>query len=382
MNDQFLNEILTYPPHVGSNVSPPVLSIIIPTVNERENVAELVRRLDGCLSGIRWEAIFVDDDSSDGTLAVLQEISSKDSRIRYLHRIGRRGLASAVVEGMLSTSSPFLAVIDSDLQHDESRLPLMLKRLQSGDCDIVVGSRYLEQGGLGDWAQDRARISQIATKLAQWILPVPLSDPMSGFFMLTRAALENSVRKLSNQGYKVLLDIILSSRVKLRVQEIPYVFRSRLHGQSKLDLGVVLEYLLLLFDKTFGHIVPARFIFFAAVGGLGVFVHLAILSTLLKAFGISFTISQAAATLGAMTSNFFINNTLTYRDKRLQGFWPLMTGLLSFYAVCALGAMSNVGVASVLFHRNYSWALSAIAGIFVGVVWNYAMTSTFTWRKK
>ena len=362
-------------------MSPLVISIIIPTFNERDNVAELIRRLDRSLVGVTWEAIFVDDDSSDGTLAALQEISSKDTRVRYIHRIGRRGLSSAVVEGMLSTHAPFIAVIDADLQHDETRLPLMLKLLQSGDCDIVVGSRYLQAGGLGDWTEDRVYISQIATKLAQWILPIPLSDPMSGFFVATRSALETSVRKLSNQGYKILLDIVLSSPVKPRIREVPYVFRPRLHGESKLDFAIVVEYLFLLLDKTFGRAVPTRFILFALVGALGVLVHMSIYNILHTIFGVSFAVSQAAGFVGAMTSNFYINNILTYRDKQLRGFWPLTTGLLSFYMVCGLAAASNIGVASVLFEGHYSLQQSAISGILVGLVWNYTMASTFTWRK-
>ena len=373
-------ELAQISPGRADTLGSPQLAVIIPTYNEAGNVAALVEKLDASLTGISWEAIFVDDDSTDTTLDELGKLCSADRRIRYLHRIGRRGLSSAVVEGMLATNAPYLGVIDGDLQHDETRLPTMLKLLQAGDCDVVVGSRYVAEGGFGKWARHRQLISIAATKLAQFVLPFHISDPMSGYFMLTRAAFMRSVRRLSNQGYKILLDIILSSPDKFRVKEVSYVFRNRVSGESKLDSNVIFEYLLMLIDKTIGHLVPVRFVLFGAVGGTGVLVHMTTLALCLS-LAISFSTSQAIGTFVAMTFNFFINNTLTYRDKRLKGFWPIIKGLLSFYVVCSLGAVSNVGVASVLFERNYSWWLSGLAGILMGVVWNYAMTATFTWRK-
>ena len=302
-------------------LGPPILSVIIPTLNERENVEKMVQRLAACLRDVRWEVVFVDDDSSDGTLDVLRDLSRQDSRVRYIHRLGRRGLASAVVEGMLSTSSPYLAVIDCDLQHDETQLPLMLERLQSETCDIVVASRYLKQN-FGSWDKRRLRMSQIGTSVAQFLLLTPLSDPMSGFFCLTREAFDASVRGLSARGYKILLDIVMSSRVPPRIEEIAYEFRPRAHGDSKLDSAAVIEYLLLLLDKTVGRVIPTRFLLFSIVGGTGLLVNMAVLALLYKLGGINFTVSETIATIAAMTSNFFVNNILTYRDKRLQGLGP------------------------------------------------------------
>ncbi|MFO1147001.1 MAG: glycosyltransferase family 2 protein [Alsobacter sp.] len=360
---------------------PAELAIVIPTFNERGNVSAIFDRLKTVLKDVAWEVVFVDDDSTDGTLEELGDLSRRDPRVRFLHRIGRRGLSSAVVEGMLATHAPYVAVVDCDLQHDETKLPAMLEVLRSGDADIVVGSRYVDEGGVGDWSQKRRFVSQTATRLAQAILPVQLSDPMSGFFALTRPALMASVRTLSGQGYKILLDIVLSSKTHPRIREVPYTFRLRTRGESKLDSSVIVDYLMLLIDKTIGHIVPARFILFAAVGATGVLVHMATLVATLAA-SLAFPISQAISTWVAMTFNFFLNNVLTYRDKRLKGARAVVLGLLSFYAVCSLGAISNVGVASILFNKNYSWWLSALIGIAVGLVWNYALTSTFTWRKK
>lgn len=360
---------------------PLLLSIIVPTFNERDNVQEFVRRLDERLAGLEWEVVFVDDDSTDGTPQALRDLSQSDDRVRFLHRIGRRGLASAVAEGVLSTSAPFIAVMDADLQHDEGQLLLMLERLRSSSCDIVVGSRYLEADGVDSWDKSRQTVSRVATKLAHLFLKTKLSDPMSGFFMLTRDAFDHSVRGLSNIGYKILLDILVSARPALRVAEIPYVFRSRIHGESKLDSAVAWEYLMLLLDKTAGRIVPMRFVMFTLVGGFGVFVHMLTLAGLNQVLDVSFLVSQTTATFVAMTFNFFGNNVVTYRDKRLKGFWQVLRGLLSFFVICSIGAISNVGVAAFLFAQDYSWWLSGFSGVLLGAVWNYAASSTFTWRK-
>jgi dolichol-phosphate mannosyltransferase len=365
---------------LGGDATQPRLSIIVPTFNERDNVGELVARLERCLEGIAWEVVFVDDDSPDGTLDVLRDISRADPRVRLLHRIGRRGLASAVVEGVLATSSPVVAVLDCDLQHDETLLPKMLERLSADDCDIVIASRYMQSGGVGDWAAQRRLVSRVATALADTVLRSELTDPMSGFFMMRRDAFDRAVRRLTNQGYKILLDILLSAQPALRVAEIPYTFRSRVHGESKLDTIAILDYLALLIDKTVGHIIPLRFIMFVSVGGMGLIVHLAMLAMLYRWASFAFTTANIGAATVAMTFNFFVNNWLTYRDMRLKGFWPMLRGLLSFCAVCAIGTASNVGIAVVLFQQNYTWWLAGMAGIFMGAVWNYTATSIFTWR--
>ncbi|HEX3504277.1 MAG TPA: glycosyltransferase family 2 protein [Xanthobacteraceae bacterium] len=357
------------------------MSIVVPTFNERDNVRELVARLDRCLQGTAWEVMFVDDDSRDGTIDVLRSLSRSDPRVRFLHRIGRRGLASAVVEGILATAAPFIAVLDCDLQHDETVLPLMLEKLRSGGCDVVVASRYMAAGGTGNWAKQRLFVSRVATRLANFVLPSELTDPMSGFFMIDRAAFDHAVRKLSNQGYKILLDILLSAQPSLRVEEVPYTFRSRVKGESKLDTTAILDYLALLIDKLIGHVIPLRFIMFVSVGGMGLIVHLGVLATLNRGFGVAFALANLCAAMVAVTFNFFVNNLVTYRDMRLKGFWPVLRGLVSFAAVCGLGTAANIGIAVVLFQRDYTWWLAGLAGILMGAVWNYTATSIFTWRK-
>ncbi|TPK92649.1 glycosyltransferase family 2 protein [Mesorhizobium sp. B2-4-17] len=358
------------------------LAVVVPTFKEADNVAPLVDKLASALEGIQWEVVFVDDDSPDETSKVLTEMARTDPRIRFIRRMGRRGLSSAVVEGILSTSTPFIAVIDADMQHDERILPQMFELLSEDKADLVVGSRYVSDGGVGSWNLTRQRISKFATLLSQLVMKTELADPMSGFFMVSRQAFEGSVRRLSIQGYKILLDIVASSSPGLRVVELPYVFRPREHGESKLDTLVSLEFGTLLLDKLVGRWVPVRLILFGAIGSLGVVLHMSVLGSLLHFGKFAFLPAQIAATFVAMTANFFLNNILTYRDKRAKGFWSIARGLLSFYAVCSVGALANVGVANAFFASNYAWWASALAGVIVGVGWNYGASSLFTWRNR
>ena len=358
----------------------PELSVIVPTFNERPNVLELVQRLQECLEGHRWEVIFVDDDSPDETAEFVREIGHRDNRVRCIHRVGRRGLSSACIEGMLASSAPYLAVIDGDLQHDETLLPRMLEKLKQSDTDIVIGTRYASGGGLGDWDQSRADISRFATRLSRLVLKADISDPMSGFFMIRRPAMECSLRKLSGIGFKILVDLFASSPRPLKFAELPYEFRTRKAGESKLDTQAAWDYVMLLIDKLIGHIIPVRFVAFSIIGGFGIFVHLAVLGLLLNYAGYSFVASQTIATFVAMTSNYAFNNILTYRDMRLKGLqW--LRGWVSFTLACSVGALANVGIASYLFSLDTKWVLAALAGILVGTVWNYAVTMVYTWKK-
>jgi dolichol-phosphate mannosyltransferase len=369
-------------PSAGGRLAPVrEVTIVVPTFKESANIAELRARLEACLAGDSWEVVFVDDDSPDGTAALGRELARKDARVRCIQRIGRRGLASACVEGILSSSAPIVAVMDADLQHDETALPRMIELVRAGDCDLVVGTRYAEGGSTGEWDAKRERMSRLATWLSHKITGVRLSDPMSGFFVVRRDAFEKVVRGLSNLGFKILLDIAATAKKDLRIAEVPYEFRPRFAGESKLDSQVLWEFALLLIDKRIGRFVPARFVSFAAIGGVGVLVHFAVLTVLFQLVGEGFALSQSVAAIAAMVFNYTLNNLLTYRDRRRVG-WRWWTGLLSFIAVCAVGAVANVGVASYLFaEQSAGWVLSALAGIAMGAVWNYAVSSVYTWRK-
>jgi dolichol-phosphate mannosyltransferase len=357
------------------------LSVIIPTFNERDNVTKLFRRLETALAGVAWEAVFVDDNSPDGTWDVVRGLAAQDSRVRCVRRIGRRGLSGACIEGILASSAPCAAVIDADLQHDETQLPVMLALLQGGAFDLVVGSRYIEGGSADSFNRQRAGASALATEVARRVLRVKIADPMSGFFMIRRDRFEQLAPQLSTQGFKILLDVVATARGTLRIKEIPYTFGSRLHGESKLDSMVALDFLGLVLAKLTHDVVSLRFLLFATVGSIGVVVHFGTLYLALKVFHVSFPVAQACGALLAMTSNFILNNFLTYRDQRLKGF-AILRGLLLFYLVCGVGLAANVGVAFSVYAQEPIWWLAGAAGALMGVVWNYAMSGLFVWRKR
>lgn len=357
------------------------VGVIVPVFNEAANVAPLLERLAKALSGYVWEVIFVDDSSPDGSAAKVREFALLDPRVHCVQRVGRRGLSSAVVEGMLASAAPVLAVVDGDMQHDESVLPRMIDKILEEGADIAIGTRYSGEGSTGDWDQRREGISRAATWLAQKAIGTQVSDPMSGFFAVSRKAFEAALPNLSNVGFKIMLDLLASSPRTLRVAEMPYTFRSREAGESKLDAKVGQEFLVLLLEKMFGHFLPVRFLMFAAVGGVGLLVHLAVLGMTLNMGGQDFRHAQSLAVFVAMSFNFVLNNALTYRDMQLRG-WQFVRGLLTFYAVCAVGAIGNVGVGEIVFDQSRMWVLAGIAGAAIGVVWNYATSSVLTWKRK
>lgn len=354
------------------------LSVIIPTLNEKDNVPLVVERLNRALAGIAWEVIFVDDDSPDGTADAVRELARGQSNIRCVQRIGRRGLASACIEGMLASSAPYIAVMDGDLQHDETLLPRMFQTIAAESLDIVVASRHVGDGSVGNFGASRVAISDFATRLSRLVVKADLTDPMSGFFVIRRTAFDGAMRRLSGQGFKILLDLFASTPRPFSFAEVPLHFRDRIHGESKLDTLVAWEYLMLLLQKLIGPAVPVRFLLFSLIGGFGVGVHLTTLWTVLHLA--SFAAAQASATMVAMTFNFLLNNLFTYRDRRLRG-WRILSGLGSFYAVCGLGAAANVGIAASI-AGAHSWWLAGLAGAAVSAVWNYAMSSIFTWSAR
>jgi dolichol-phosphate mannosyltransferase len=359
----------------------PELTVVLPTYNERDNLPVVIEALREALQGLSWEVIVVDDDSPDGTGEAARALAERDTRIRVIRRIGRRGLSGACLEGFLASSSRFVAVMDADLQHDEALLPRMLEIMRSGEADLVVASRKVEGGdvGLGLSAIRKAG-SSLANSLAKRILKVDLSDPMSGFFMVRRESIDDLAPRLSNQGFKVLLDIVASGKGTLRIRELPFVFRQRRHGESKLDTLVTFDYLGLLLSKFLGDLVSIRFLMFCLVGASGLLVHLAALRAAMLGLALDFLPAQIVATFVAMTSNFLLNNWLTYRDRRLKG--PAMLwGLLTFYLVCSVGVVANLGVANLIYGNQPVWWLAGTAGALMGAMWNYTASSILTWRK-
>ena len=363
-------------------MNPPVLhlSIVVPTFNELSNVRELVHRLEATLGPTGWEVLFVDDDSPDGTADAVREMARADRRIRCLQRVGRRGLSSACIEGMLAASAPTIAVMDADLQHDETILPAMLAEIARG-ADLVVGTRYASGGSAAALGARRESMSRFAAAAGRLVAKHAVSDPMSGFFMLRRELLTSTVRSLSGVGFKILLDILATAKEPLCIAEVPYSFRPRFAGQSKLDEAAVWDYGMLLADKTIGRFVPVRLVAFSLIGGFGILVHMATLIALREGFGTGFVAAQSAGIVVAMIFNFTLNNQLTFRDRRLTG-WAWGKGLLSFMIACSVGALANVGVATYLFVGRTQWILAALAGVLVGAVWNYAVTQFYTWGQR
>ena len=359
----------------------PELSIVVPTFNERENVPLLVDMLKSSLPDVVWELLIVDDNSPDGTSALAKRIAADDARIRCIRRIGRRGLAGACLEGILASQAQYVAVMDGDLQHDETLLLPMLQLLRRDAANLVVGTRYAAGAPAAGLSMQRAFGSRLATQLAHHLFKLDLSDPMSGFFMLPRELIEKIAGKLSTQGFKILLDIAVTGRDELRIAELPYSFRQRLHGESKLDAAVVLEYAGLLLAKATDDRVSMRFTLFCLVGAFGVGVHFVTLSVGYYLLGVGFAWAQTTAMIVAIVSNFVINNALTYRDRRLRG-WKFAGGLLRFYLVSMVGLVSNIGVSNWLFVNDQKWWVAGLAGAVIGVVWNYVVASLFVWRSR
>lgn len=370
------------------------LAVILPTYRERANIAPMVARLDASLQGVAWEAIFVDDNSPDGTAEEARRISLSDPRIRVIERIGRRGLASAAIEGMCATAAPIVAVMDADQQHDPALLPQMLAAVEGGDYDIAYASRFAEGASTAEWGRpDRVKASGLANRIANKVTGVELSDPMSGYFMLRAETLRADAHRLSGVGFKILLDILATVDKPLKVKEFPLNFTARTEGESKLDQTVIFEFLVGLYDKWLGRIIPTRFALFGTVGAMGVAVQLGALWVLLKivagerfVYGnwsesATFNTANTLAAIIAMTFNFVLNNELTYSDKRLRGFGPLLRGWAQFALTCSLGLLTNVGSAAVLKTIGFPAVIAVIVGIVLGSVWNFALSSRFVWGK-
>jgi dolichol-phosphate mannosyltransferase len=356
------------------------LAVVIPTYNERENVTPLLAGLEKVLAGTQWEVIFVDDHSPDGTADLIRGLAATNRRIRILERIGRRGLSSACIEGMLATPAQYIAVMDADLQHDESILPKMLERMKAENLDIVIASRSVTGGSMGEFPSSRVRLSALGARISRYVSHCNVSDPMSGFFLVQSSFFRRVAHRLSGTGFKILVDLLASSTPPLRVGEVPYHFRMRQHGESKLDISVELAYLYLVVDKIIGGTVPTRFVLFLLVGSLGLLVHFSTLALLYTRGHADFLTSQTVATIVAMTFNFLLNNSVTFRDRQLRG-WRIVTGLLTFYLACSLGALINISFAQNLLRSGFPWYLAGISGIAISSVWNYGVNTILTWRR-
>ena len=357
------------------------LTIVVPTYNEKLNVRPLVSLLDKALVDINWEVVFVDDDSPDGTADEVRELARTRLDVRVIHRIGRRGLSGACIEGILSSAAPYVAVMDGDLQHDETVLISMIASFNADpELNLVIGSRNVEGGSSGNGLSGiRSFGSNMATVMARKLLKIRVQDPMSGFFMIKLESFRDVVGELQRQGFKILTDLLSASRGGWKIKEIPFVFKERQYGQSKMDSAVTLEYFGLILARLTGGAISIRFVLFLFVGLTGILVQLLMVGIFLNVMFLSFFYSQILAVILAMTSNFFLNNILTYRDQSLSGKYILF-GLLSFYFVCSLGAVANVAVANLVYNFVPLWILASFFGSVISSLWNFMSSKWLTWR--
>jgi dolichol-phosphate mannosyltransferase len=364
----------------GTGMKAPELSIILPAYNEAKNIPLIVVKIAETMGETPYEVIVVDDDSPDGTYSVTRQIARDMPNVRCVRRIGRRGLSGACIEGMMAASAPVVAVMDADMQHDETRLPVMLGEIRKG-ADLVVGSRYVDGGNAtsGFRKKTRAKGSELATSLANRITGEYTTDPMSGFFMMTRDLADRVAPVISRDGFKILFDIVSRFGANLKIAEVPFQFRERIEGESKLGFLVTLQFLGLLVSRYTGGFIPVKFLLYGLVGFSGLFVHMATLFALNGIVGVTFATSQFVATFAAMTSNFIFNNEVTYAHRKLKG--PrFFTGLLTFYIVCGIGALANVSIAVRLFEWDWSASVAGFTGALMSAVFNYAVTKLVTWR--
>ncbi len=361
----------------GSARIAPTLSVVVPTYRESANVLALFERMKAALDGLPWEMIVVDDNSPDGTYDVAFAIAAKDPRMRCIRRVNRSGLAGAVIEGWLSSSADFVAVIDGDLQHDETILPKMYAALAGGEANLAIGTRTSSSGGLSG---ARQKLSELGAWFFRRIAGAPVNDPMSGFFMIRRDVVERLAPRLATDGFKILVDVILSAGGTLRIVEVPYSFRSRAAGESKLSALVGLDFLGLVVHHATGGLLPIRFVLFALVGAVGLVVHIAALAAFrFWEAGTEFGEGQFFATLVAMASNFLLNNEITYRRYRFRGLAKIW-GFIAFAIGCSVGVLANIDVASSLYRSHQTWWIAGLAGALLSVAWNYAVSTNLIWR--
>ena len=366
------------------------LTVVVPTFNEAGNVEKMIAGLRAALQGVAWQVIYVDDDSPDGTAAAVKAIAATDPRVQCIRRVGRRGLAGAVIEGAMASAAPYVAVIDGDLQHDETLLPKMLEALRGGQGQLAIASRYLDKDETVEGLSSGAR--RAGSRLANWlgrrVLHQDVNDPVSGFFMIERGLIDAVAPKLSTEGFKVLFDIIACQPAPLRLVELPYTFRERNAGGSKLDRRIVIDYLGLLLSKLTHDIISTRALMFGLVGASGLLINLGVLKVLMsvgfRAFSPQysaetiFSVAQITASVVAMTSNYLFNNAVTYRDRRKRG-WGLLIGYMKFCAFCSVGLVASFAVANLLFRYTHAGILAGAAGAGFGAVWNYVTASVAVW---
>jgi len=358
------------------------LSVVLPCYNEIKNIDYLIEKFQlADIDSIIAKIIFVDDDSPDGTAEYLKKVSSNKFDVVCLHRIHRHGLSSAVVEGTLLASTPYVAVMDADGQHDPGDLISMYQLMQKNHIDFIIGSRFLENAVIEKHIGFRSTLTHIGNLIANKILNRKLTDPLTGFFIFDRNMMMESIRNIRPSGFKILLDFLYQLRnKKISIDEYPINFKVRNEGESKLDSRALIEFADQIFGFLTNGLLPEKMFSFILVGSIGLLLHLTLLYIFLFPIQISFYTAQIFATFISMISNFTLNNELTFRRNKLRGInW--IKGLITFILICSIGAFANVGVAGFLFNEGKTWWISAVTGIIIGTVFNFSLSKYLVWKK-
>ena len=361
-----------------------MISIVIPTFNEVKNIIPLLKKLLSLFDDYDYEIIIVDDDSPDGTSEEVEKYMKDKKTIKLITRIGRSGLSSAIKEGLIFAKGKYLLVLDGDGQHHPSFLLNMIDEIKKNKSDIVIGSRFLPSSKLEGLSKKRSLGSKIANKVASISLNKnysKLTDYLSGCFCLNRDSTKNFIRRIEINGFKFLYELLSLSKGKLNVKEVPLNFQERRHGNSKLDLAIIWDFIISIIHNFTFRIMPRRAISFGLVGLSGVFVQLFITYFLTNLLLLKFYDALPIAVISAATSNFLINNQVTFRSNRLKGS-ALLVGLLKFFLVASLPVIANIGITTAVYeYISADTLIAQIAGIAIVYAWNYLASSSFVWNK-
>lgn len=356
------------------------LSLIIPTYNESKNIPILLERINNVLSNINKEVIIVDDNSPDKTWEIARSLSIQYPWLRVIRRVSERGLSSAVLAGFKIAEGEILAVMDSDLQHDETALLAFLNSFQNG-ADIVIGSRKVQGGGTENWSIIRKFISWVATVLAKIALPQPVSDPMSGFFAIKRNIYENYIEQINPRGFKILLEFLARAKY-YKIEEVGYTFKGRIHGESKLSSKVIFDYIFALYELSIGQYLPTQFIKYGIIGFSGLFISSMVIFLCKLFTSIPTEIIINISIEISILTNFFLNNYWTFKEIQLKGFKNIMRGLITFHAICLGGAIINQAIALKILSFNIDVYIANALGYFIAAIWNYIINVNITWKGK
>jgi dolichol-phosphate mannosyltransferase len=354
------------------------ISIVIPTYNEKDNIVPLVERISQTLAGRNFEILLVDDNSKDGTVDIAARMSEKFP-VKVMVRTKERGLATAVLHGFKYARGNIIGVMDADLQHPPEVNAALLKALDDG-ADMAIGSRYVPGGGVPNWGLLRRIISKGASSLAHIFLPSTrrVKDPMSGFYMFKREAMGNT--EFKPIGYKILLEMLVMGNFK-KVVEVPFVFEDRSSGRSKMKARQQIDYLKHIFSlmRRKGELV--RLLKFIGVGLSGVIVNEGALWLLTHFGGLKYYFSSLIGIEASIITNFLLNDRFTFADRRGAKPTSFISRLLKFNVTCAAGAAIQYGVL-LLFTEvlGVNYLLSNLIGILVAFVWNYALSTLWTWK--